>query len=390
NKNVIYMSCLILLCLLLIAPQDDKSIHLSEDLVIGSDQLIGAYISDVSAGEQGEIIVAIPNRAEVKVFSKDGDFLHAFGQRGRGPGDFRYLQNASMRFGLIYALDGGPNAKINIFDPADHETIQTIGFPRLETESALMSVVNFLFIDDEQVLATYRPMTSNGNIEDELRSSFYVVNTTIRDDKKKIFTSPARDRYVTRTEGGFINSRMPFARNNHVAILNNELFHMWTGDEKIQVYDLENFDNTGFITVDEVADQIPLEEHDYVRYYRDQLGIDPQEDIDNLAARAANDKGLQMSLRSIASMNENRDQLHDTFPVYNQLLSDGDHLWLTAPHTNRELQHLLQLDAEGQVLASGTLPARMEVKDIKDRYLYGLSEDEEGFTTVIRYALDIR
>ncbi len=97
-----------------------------------------------------------------------------------------------------------------------------------------------------------------------------------------------------------------------------------------------------------------------------------------------------MSLASVGSMIENRDKLHDTFPVYNQLLSCGENLWITAPHSDRTIQHLKQLDSAGNVLASGTLSASVEVKDIKDGYLYGVDKDEDGFGTVVRYEMSIK
>jgi hypothetical protein len=199
-----------------------------------------------------------------------------------------------------------------------------------------------------------------------------------------------RERYVTKTEGGFINSEMPFGRTNHVALLDDKLFHMWTGDDKIQVYDTTNWNHTGHFTVDDVAEPIAIQENDYKQYHRERLGLNSEENIKDLRDRAVNDRSLQMILRSVSSMSENRDVLHDTFPVYNQLLSDGDHLWITAPHADRSVQHLLQLDATGNVLAAGTLPGSVEIKHINDAHLYGVDEDENGFTTLVRYSLQIQ
>lgn len=384
------MLYLTLLYLLIITPQDKKTIHLSEDLILDKDQLIGTYITDITTGEQGEIVVALYDLPGVKVFDEEGALMHRFGQRGRGPGDFRNLRSVSMYHGRIFALDSGPNAKINIFNTADPEAVETIGLPPLRTETALNSVVDLKRIDDEHFLATYRPMTSNKNIGEALTSSYYLVNSTNRDDKTLIFESPMRERYVTQTEGGFINTEMPFGRSNHVALLDDKLFHMWTGDDKIQVYDTINWNHTGHFTVDDVAEPIAIEENDYKQYHRERLGLNSEEDIKDLRDRAVNDRSLQMILRSVSSMSENRDVLHDTFPVYNQLLSDGDHLWITAHHADRSVQHLLQLDATGNVLAAGTLPGSVEIKHINDAHLYGVDEDENGFTTLVRYMLEIQ
>lgn len=369
---------------------DTKTIHLNIDLILNNDVLIGDSITDVSAGSEGEIIVALYDLSQVRVFDREGNSLHNFGQRGRGPGDFQNIRTVSLLSGLIYALDGGANAKINIFNPADPDAIDTIGLPPLRTETGINVVNGILFIDDENILISYLPATSNDNIDMELTSSYYLVNSNSTDVKTLVFKSSANERYVTRTESGFINSAMPFGRTNHIAKLNDEIFHMWTGDDKIQVYNTNDWSNTRYFSVEELADQIELTEEDYRQYYRDRLNIDLENEMDNLAQLAAQNPGLRTSLISIQSMAQNFDKLHTTFPVYNQLLSCDNYLWITAPHYDRSIQHLKQLDADGNVLASGTLPVSVEVKDIKDGYLYGIDKDEDGFRTVVRYELEIR
>jgi len=374
-----------------VAPVNDrKSIHPKIDLVLNNDVLIGDSVTDVSAGSEGEIIVALYDLSQVRVFDREGNSLHNFGQRGRGPGDFQNIRTVSMHSSLIYALDGGANAKINIFNPANPDAVDTIGLPPLRTETGRNVVNSIMLIDDDNILVSYLPATSNDNIDMAIASSFYVVNSKITDDKTLLFKSSANERYVTRTESGFINSAMPFGRTNHVARLNDEIFHMWTGDDKIQVYNSTDWSNTRYFSVKELADQIELTEEDYRQYYRGRLNIDLENDIDNLAQLAAQNPGLRMSLVSISSMAENPDKLHTTFPVYNQLLSCDSYLWITAPHSDRTIQHLKQLDADGNVLAAGTLPVSVEVKDIKDGYLYGIDKDEDGFRTVVRYELEIR
>ncbi|MCH8558960.1 MAG: hypothetical protein LAT84_14150 [Balneolia bacterium] len=369
---------------------EKRTIHLSKDLVINNEVLIGDFLTDIAAGEQGEIVVAMNDLAQVRVFSKDGELVQTFGQRGRGPGDFQNLMSVSLHSGLIYALDGGANSKINVFDPADPDAAIAIGLPPLRTETGINVVNDKMLIDDEQLLITYLPATSNNNIGMELTSSYYLVNTSHSEDKSLIFESPARERYVARSETGFVNTTMPFGRTNHVARLGNRLFHMWTGDAEIQVYDMESWNNVGSISVDELADPIALEENDYRQLYRERLGIDSEDELEDLSARAANDMGLQMSLVSVTSMIENRDKLHDTFPVYNRLLSCGNYLWITAPHADRSKQHIKQLDGDGNVLASGTLPSSVDVKEIKNGKLYGTDQDDDGFGTVVRYEIDIR
>ena len=100
-------------CIFSFSSLDDdgkKSIQANLDLVLDNDQLIGTYITDITTGEQGEIVVALYDLPGVKVFDEEGALMHRFGQRGRGPGDFRNLRSVSMSHGRIFALDSGPDA----------------------------------------------------------------------------------------------------------------------------------------------------------------------------------------------------------------------------------------------------------------------------------------
>lgn len=374
-----------------LSPDDEKkTLHFTKDLVIHNDVLISDFITDIVVGDQGEIVVAMNDLAQVRVFGPDGELLQAFGQRGRGPGDFQNLMSVSLQSGLIHALDSGANPKLNVFNPADVEATSTVGLPPLRTETGINIAIDKMLISEEKVLVTYLPTTSNDNIGTELTSSFYLVDTSLNDGKTLIFKSPARERYVTRTESGFFNTAMPFGRTNHVTRLGDRVFHMWTGSAEIQIYDIESWNNIGFITVDELAEPIALQEEDYNRYYRERLGIESDDSMSELRARAANDMGLQMSLISVTSMIDNRDKLHDTFPVYDGMFSCGNYLWITAPHFDRNMQHIIQIDDEGYVLATGTLSSGVRVRHIKNGYLYGTDKDDDGFGTVVRFKIDLR
>jgi len=62
------------------------------------------------------IYIADSQDCAIKVFSKDGEFVRAFGRKGRGPGDLSFPSGVAIAGDRIYVADK-LNRRIQVFDP---------------------------------------------------------------------------------------------------------------------------------------------------------------------------------------------------------------------------------------------------------------------------------
>ncbi|MCK7476305.1 MAG: 6-bladed beta-propeller [Candidatus Moduliflexus flocculans] len=71
------------------------------------------------------IYIADSQDCAIKVFSRDGKFVRAFGRKGRGPGEFSFPSGVAAAGDRVYVADK-LNRRIQIFD---HEGGLRGGFP---------------------------------------------------------------------------------------------------------------------------------------------------------------------------------------------------------------------------------------------------------------------
>ncbi len=95
----------------------------SEDLRIGTSAVDGpeaeqfGYIGSVASDSKGRIYVLDTHATEVRVFDSDGSFLHSFGTKGEGPGEFLFPSDLSIGFDdRLWVLDDG-TSRYSVFEP---------------------------------------------------------------------------------------------------------------------------------------------------------------------------------------------------------------------------------------------------------------------------------
>jgi hypothetical protein len=126
----------------------------------------------------------------------------------------------------------------------------------------------------------------------------------------------------------------------------------------ISIFNTES-SKVGRISVLDTIEVVELTDDDYNTYFRDWFGVNPDEDV---RKRIQSDATLQMKLTTYVAMKEKRDELYQTFPYYNSILSCGRFLWVTFQHQDRSKQIVLKLDEYGSLIASGTLPSSVDIK----------------------------
>ncbi|HIJ79686.1 MAG: NHL repeat-containing protein [Desulfobulbaceae bacterium] len=109
--------------------------------------------SDLAVSKAGHIYVVDGVNNSIKVFGKKGDFLFAFGKKGRGPGEFNYPLGITLDgAGQVYIADSG-NQRVQVFS-AGGEFLYQIELPAKDgkladpTDVAVMADGSQCFVVD--------------------------------------------------------------------------------------------------------------------------------------------------------------------------------------------------------------------------------------------------
>ncbi len=109
--------------------------------------------SDISVSDQGLIYVVDGVNNKIKVFNQKGEFLFAFGKKGRGNGQFSFPMGIHTDSNdKVYVADSG-NSRIQIFTPSG-EYLSQIKLPSTgvmtpdPTDVAVNNRLNRLFVAD--------------------------------------------------------------------------------------------------------------------------------------------------------------------------------------------------------------------------------------------------
>jgi len=75
---------------------------------------------------------------------------------------------------------------------------------------------------------------------------------------------------------------------------------------------------------------------------------------------------------------QNKENLHDTFPVYDWILTDDeDNIWVALFIDNREYRHLLKFNDSNGFESIGLIPKSVKLYQIQNHTAFGISTDPE-------------
>jgi hypothetical protein len=94
----------------------------------GEDVYVFGRISGVTVDSRGQIHVADSQALEIRVFSREGEFLRRVGRDGEGPGEFRHIGGLALAPDGVAALDG-ILGRVTVFGSTG-EVIQTFRLRR--------------------------------------------------------------------------------------------------------------------------------------------------------------------------------------------------------------------------------------------------------------------
>ena len=100
-------------------PREGKfSLSLEEELSIGEGEEEGQFFAspgDICISDEGTVFVEDSNLVQICCFDSSGNYIRAFGKKGKGPGEFETLRFTLSQDGRIFAMDS-VNARISILD----------------------------------------------------------------------------------------------------------------------------------------------------------------------------------------------------------------------------------------------------------------------------------
>ena len=380
---MIYKAIGFLLLMLLYTNSYSQNIKFEPVLEIEPNELLGTFITDVAMDPDGTIAVALNDLSRVHLYDLKGELISEYGKSGRGPGDFSNLMSVHVSDSIIYAMDAGPGGKINAFDREDPASFQAFGIPRLNNSFPL----RMWALSGEKFVVEYRPSYSNMNLENTIMSTYSVIS--VQNDRllNEVFQHESAEKFINRSDGGFSISDMPYGRENFVMPIEGEIFHNWSGSKNITVININNSDTINVINPEFESERMTLSDQDYRRYYYRELGISDQDNIGVVIQQLSTDPSSRAKVRGLQAKLENRNELHDTFPVYEWVVGDTGSLCFGIPDADRSVTRVECTDLNGEIIQSGSIDSSVNVLGLQDQYLYGTRALETGMTSVIVYEM---
>ncbi|TVP51404.1 MAG: hypothetical protein EA350_00105 [Gemmatimonadales bacterium] len=145
----------------------DQTWRIEEDLRIGVEEgdpeLQFGMLVGVDADAEGRIVTLDQQASRIRVFSPDGDLLHAFGRAGGGPGELSQGPMLSLATSVFFEADGSivvpdlGNTRLARFSV----TGEALDSPRIEMETSGMPIL-FSRTANRDLVVQYRRMDIPG------------------------------------------------------------------------------------------------------------------------------------------------------------------------------------------------------------------------------------
>ena len=330
------------------------------------------WIGAVRRVPSGHIAVAEVQASEIRVFDSSGRFVHRFGGRGDGPGEFRGLENLFIvgeDGAFLYALGAGQLNRFTL-EGAFLESRSVVGFDlpaswdRIPIRRNSNLVLLGPFRDGSFLTRVYLDAEEDGDALGVL------VFDARRGDARHVGTFPAADAgWYGDSEGSRFYGLLPFGKVPSFAV-GPESFWYTSGG----AYEVSEFSKEGDLRrIVRLCRRAPsVTEDDKEKYGRAQLAGIPEED----RPQSGTDP-LQLPYP-------------ETKPAYGQLiLDDTGRLWarLSALDGQPATWHVYG-ERDGRLLGSAVTPAGFTVFEIGAGQVLGRALDAMDVHMVRSYRLE--
>jgi len=346
------------------APFKGRNVTLKKDYIIGKDTSNALLENNAgfAVDDTGHIFYANWQSRTIDEFSGDS-LVQQMGRKGKGPGEFQYIEGICVRGHKLYVMDGGL-LRISVFDTRRGKLSKTINLKKLSSPTkhgAMPGGINVTYGNQPEFILDYTIPYSPGTSDIKRTQKFVLMNASGKVLKNPVIKVPADQRYVNDTGSSIMVGPLPFGRKAVVRLSpDNHFYYGWTDSLAIQVYAM---DGTLKGTI-----RHPVKKQKVTHT-----------DIDTVLNRFG--KNYRKQLRNA--------HFAKTFPAFENLLIDsGGRLWVKTHTTDMSVVQWLILNKKGKKEGSVYLPADLSVKKIRHGYLYATRNASNGVPLIVRYKIN--
>lgn len=346
------------------------SIEPAPQLTIGVSEGADAYqlfrVRDATIMADGRVAIANSGSGEIRVFDREGTHVVSMGGPGSGPGEFQFLQDIARWVGDSIIGWDRRQLRISVFDAAGNhgrtfrirEYEDTFGpeFRGLTSDSQVLIRSGFPRRDDAPFRGMFRP------------EHLYALVDTEGGLSAQLGVHPGEEGFLVAAGGMESFSEHPHGKTTVSAIWRDRLL-VGSNDR----YELRLFNLSGQpVKVIELAHDRPQPSQSDMDAWFDEFTANdtPEERAD-----------FRRVFQELPVL--------EAFPAYVDVVVDRvDHLWVRDFDLNGDDRVTwIVFDPDGRALGRIETPRGLDVFEIGEGYLLGLSRDELGVEYVQLWSL---
>ena len=243
-------------------------------------------------------------------------------------------------------------------------------------------------IETGDFLVEFKPSFSNQTVSKELKSTFELVNVSASKEMQQVLESKIDEKFIDQTNGGFSVSDMPYGRENYIIPAGDNLYHNWSGEDEFTNVDLNTFEKTK-VEPGVQSKRLPITEKGYQKYFMDELGISSDENPEDVLKSLSTDQSGRLMIRTINARLNNRDKLHDEYPVYKWVTGDEDRICFGTYTDDIEISRIACIDELGKVLGEGELSSDMQMMSQSGEFIAGTRQLDNGLQSVVLFRISM-
>jgi hypothetical protein len=364
-----------------VAGENLQKIQLKKDLTIpgNTQEVLMGNIVSLAVGPHGDIFAADKKRYTIHMFAPKGDYVASLGQKGKGPGEFMFLNsNIKIQADTLYVLQR-VSRLIELFNIKTHHFIRTIKIPKIKVDGSKIGNVNNLFpLANGKILLLSAPsyfygLKANQKFHGKsLKTSHHFITISkIKPSGKvlkkillKLPEPKPNDQHIIYLKSGAMHvfAGLTFYPEFKMAVGPKGAFYAGKSDSLI----IQKYDQKGAL-----INKIQAS-HAHIRF--------TNKDRDSLAkARNLNTAQFKKIINKVVGA-------PTYWPAFqNFVVDDKGRIWVELLNPGKKYQQWWIFNKTGKLKWKTTLPADLKVYTVQHKDVYGIYTPQKGLSSIERY-----
>ncbi len=347
-----------------------SNVTLGEPLLFSDENLIMGRIAGVAVDDKGQVYIADSDNTAIYQFDRNGNYLRSAGAAGDGPGEFRMIRSIEAGHGYLHVMDLSQR-RITRFSLDNLEFAGTVSMSGNQEQMSggfnMSRFPNqFLLMPDGNYLLTFSAMSfpgMGGSSNEEPKMAFDILTPEGELLGLEGIELRSNETITTASGGNFRIIMPPYGKKGlAVVTADGAIYTNWSEEALFKEYDTGgNYRQSLFIPYQKP----PLN--------REELLAKTRETMDD------------------ASFELFREQKFPAvWPAVNGMLpGDNGTLWISLNTRNQNENKWVVIDRKGHVKGTFLFPNERRIQRIKDGFIYTIEPDEDGFSSVKRYRINL-